>query len=431
MINDFVPLGRKKPKVIEPLPKSERPHLPSLEGLDLKEPDFKTPEEISREEDSTAVQHDDGTVAGHFPGPKKRRDWRKVIWPDGKWQRVGVSAAAILIMFGLGAGWTHFFHHTQPVQAAVTKPTVKKPLPPPKPITVPSTLTGLPVDPSVNNRPVTAVMIENSPDARPQSGLDQAGVVFEAIAEGGITRFLALFQDTQPNYIGPVRSSRPYYLQWELGFDAGYAHVGGSPEALQDIKNWHVRDLDQFYNSGAYERISSRYAPHNVYTSIAQLNQVETAKGYTSSKFTGFVRKPDAPSKTPDATSIDMTFSGYYYNTHYAYDATTNTYKRSEGGAAHMELKKDGSQVQIAPKVLVALVMPYSLESDGYHSDYQTIGSGPMTVFEDGTAVKGTWSKSAATSQFVFTDSNGQPLKLNAGQTWISALAATNDISYK
>ena len=96
-----------------------------------------------------------------------------------------------------------------------------------------------------------------------------------------------------------------------------------------------------------------------------------------------------------------------------------------------MELNKDGSEVQIAPKVLVALVMPYSLESDGYHSDYQTIGSGPMTVFEDGTAIQGTWSKSSATSQFVFTDSNGQPLKLNAGQTWISALAAASDVTYK
>ncbi|MCP5939883.1 DUF3048 domain-containing protein, partial [Klebsiella pneumoniae] len=86
----------------------------------------------------------------------------------------------------------------------------------PKPTTVANTLTGLQVAPDVNQRPVTGVMIENSTDARPQSGLDQAGVVFEAIAEGGITRFLALFQDTQPDYVGPVRSSRPYYVQWAL-----------------------------------------------------------------------------------------------------------------------------------------------------------------------------------------------------------------------
>src|SRR5262249_15833287 len=135
-----------------------------------------------------------------------------------------------------------------------------------------STLSGLPVDPAVNQRPVTGVMIENSVQARPQSGLNQAGVVFEAIAEGGITRFLALYQDTTPDNVGPIRSARPYYEQWALGFDAGYAHVGGSPEALNDIKAWGVRDLDQFYNSGSYHRISSREAPHNVYTGITTLN---------------------------------------------------------------------------------------------------------------------------------------------------------------
>src|SRR5581483_6348891 len=116
-----------------------------------------------------------------------------------------------------------------------------------QPTTVASTLTGLPVDPSVNKRQVTAVMIENSLDARPQSGLDQAGIVFEALAEGGVTRFMALFQDTQPDYIGPVRSARPYYIQWLLGYDAAYAHVGGSPDALNDITAWHVKDLNQFY----------------------------------------------------------------------------------------------------------------------------------------------------------------------------------------
>ena len=431
MIDDFRPAGRRKPKVIQPLPKPDRAPLPSLEGIDIKEPDFKAPEEVAKDNTPQAVQHDDGSIAGHFLPAKTKRRFH-IPLPHTKEQKIITGVCVIIVMFGAGFGWTKFFHHTKPVQAAVVKkPVVHKPTPPPQPTTVPSTLTGLPVDPSVNQRPVTAVMIENSPDARPQSGLDQAGVVFEAIAEGGITRFLALFQDTQPNYIGPVRSARPYYIQWELGFNAGYAHVGGSPEALQDIRSWGVRDLDQFYNSGAYERISNRYAPHNVYTSIAQLNQVETARGYTSSSFTGFVRKPDSPSKTPNATSIDMTFSGYYYNTHYDYDATTNTYKRSEGGAPHMELNKDGSQVQIAPKVLVALVMPYSHESDGYHSQYGTIGSGPMYVFEDGTVVQGTWSKSSATSQFVLTDQNNQPLKLNTGQTWVSALASTSDVSYK
>jgi hypothetical protein len=104
-------------------------------------------------------------------------------------------------------------------------------------------------------------MIENSPDARPQSGLQDAGVVVEAIAEGGITRFLTLFQESQPQYIGPVRSLRPYYIDFAAPFQAGIAHVGGSPEALSRVRNGSYRDLDQFFNSAYFSRISARPAP--------------------------------------------------------------------------------------------------------------------------------------------------------------------------
>jgi hypothetical protein len=301
----------------------------------------------------------------------------------------------------------------------------------PKPTTVASKLTGLQVDPAVNQRPVTGVMIENSLDARPQSGLDQAGVVFEAIAEGGITRFMALYQDTQPDYLGPVRSVRPYFLQWCMGFDCSLAHVGGSPEALQDVKNWGSKDLDQFFNAGAYHRISSRYAPHNMYTSMAQLNQLESAKGFGASNFEGFARKADAPSKTPNASSIDLAISGYYYNDHYDYDATTNSYKRSEGGQAHMSLHKDGSQVQITPKVVVAMVMQYGLEADDHHSQYNVVGSGTAYVFQDGTVTQGTWSKSDTKSPLKLTGADGQPIGLDAGQTWLTAMSAANEITYK
>lgn len=342
--------------------------------------------------------------------------------------------AGIAVLLTAGAASFLILQRYRPPVVHVPAPIIHKK--PPVPTTVPSTLTGLLVDPSVNDRPVTAVMIENSIDARPQSGLDQAGVVFEALAEGGVTRFMALYQDTSPDYIGPVRSARPYYLQWLLGFDAAYAHVGGSPDALSDINTWGVKDMNQFYNAGAYERISSRYAPHNVYTSIAQLNQVEAAKGYSKSNYTGFVRKPkETPSKTPTTTNIDIKFSGFYYDSHYDYDPTTNTYKRSESGAAHMELHKDGTQVQIAPKVVVAMIVPEqngALDSSGaYYADYAAIGSGQVLVFQDGIITPGTWSKTSNTSQITFTDSNGKPLALDPGQTWIAATPLASNVAYK
>lgn len=351
---------------------------------------------------------------------------------------------AVTAVLLIAAGTTAYVMTHRSVKPVANHIVVSKPKPK-APTTVASTLSGLPVDPSVNQRPVTGVMIENSLDARPQSGLDQASVVFEAVAEGGVTRFLALFQDTQPDYIGPVRSARPYYIQWCLSFDCSYAHVGGSPDGLADIKAWNVKNLDEFANAGAYHRISSRYAPHNVYTSTAALNQLETAKGYGASSFSGFSRKADQPykaavgtkaadSRTP-ATSIDFSLSGYYYNAHFDYDVTSNSYKRSEAGKPHMEVHSDGSQVQISPKVVIGMIVPMSqgaLDSSGaYYSNYQAVGSGKALIFQDGTVTTADWSKSDNTAALSFTDDAGKPFKLDAGQTWITAITDVSKATYK
>ncbi|HET7320013.1 MAG TPA: DUF3048 domain-containing protein, partial [Candidatus Saccharimonadales bacterium] len=375
MIDDFIRPERPK-KPAHPH-KQTSPATPNpLPASD--EPAFRTPEEVAANEPDVAP-----AAPRSFEPPieaqakQKRRFVPEWHWPPTKKQLI-IGAVVILVLGSGASAW--LLTRPSPVKVVATP---KKVIPKPKPVvptTVASTLSGLPVDPSVNQRPVTGVMIENSLDARPQSGLSQASVVFEAIAEGGITRFLALYQDTQPTNVGPIRSSRPYYLRWALGFDAGYAHVGGSPEALQDIKDWGVRDLDQFYNGGSYHRVSNRVAPHNVYTGIPTLVQLEATKGYASSSFTGFARKKEAPSKQPAVTSIDLSVSSALYSAHYDYNASTNSYKRSEGGSPHIDAE---TSAQIAPKVVIALVMPYSLESDGYHSSYQNIGSGAAYIFQD------------------------------------------------
>jgi hypothetical protein len=423
MDSDFKPAGR-------PAKSSKAEQT----DLDKTKNNFITPDQAAAEDDgrSDVIADESGAVNLDMPAgpekPKNSGNWKdklRLSWPPGKKEYITAAVIVVLIAAGV-AGYFLFIKKDKPadtVKVQKAKTSQQK-----KPTTVASTLSGLQVDPSVNQRPVTGVMIENSLDARPQSGLAQASVVFEAIAEGGITRFLALYQDTQPDNIGPVRSARPYYEQWVLGFDAGYAHVGGSPEALADIKAWGVRDLDQFYNSGAYHRIGSRAAPHNVYTSISALNQLETSKGYTSSNFNGFVRKPaETPAKVPAAKSINFDISGPLYNVHYDYSQATNSYNRSEGGAPHMDAD---SNTQISPKVVIAMVMPYSLEADGYHSDYNTIGSGPVYVFQDGAVITGTWSKTSNQSQFSFKDANGQTIPLDPGPTWLTALGSASDVGW-
>jgi len=356
----------------------------------------------------------------HFGIPKLRR----ANLSKKQWALVYIAAAILLVGGALGAYYL-YKHFTKQTPLSTQSQAVKHVA---KPTTVASRLTGLSTSPDLNNRPITGIMIENSPDARPQAGLIDAGVVYEAIAEGGITRFLALFEEAQPDYIGPVRSARPYYLDFVLPFQGSLAHVGGSPEGLADIKSLHVRDLDEFANSATYWRVTTRFAPHNVYTSSARLDSLEKSKGYSTSTFTGFPRKKDAPVKTPTVGSIDLSISGVLYNVHYDYDATTNSYKRSEGGKPHMDEK---SNKQLAPKVVIAPVMTYNLESDAKHSQYGDVGSGQVYIFQDGTVTKGTWSKASRTDQIVFKDAQGKAVALNAGQTWISLVSSASAVTYK
>jgi hypothetical protein len=339
-------------------------------------------------------------------------------------KKVLIVLAILLIIAALAGAFWFFKNKNKPVatnneQVIVEKKEVKK---------IISPLTGVELkDEQLTKRPVTALMIENSPDARPQSGLTEADIVYEAIAEGGVTRFMAVYQESQPNYIGPIRSARSYYIDYALAYQASYGHVGGSPQALQDIKDLGVRDIDQFFNADAYWRITERFAPHNMYTGFDKIDVLNKAKGFTASAFKGFERKEQVP-QTPTAKTIDLAISGPLYSPRFDYDATTNSYLRSQAGQPHTDAK---SGATISPKVVVALVVPNGNDSDGYHSTYATTGTGAVYVFQDGIVSEGTWSKTDRKSPLVLKDKNGLPMKLNAGQTWVSLVGASSDISYK
>lgn len=352
---------------------------------------------------------------------KKICNWYKDL---SKKQKILFVVVCVIALGGIGTGVALALRSPAPKPV----PVVKKQEPKkeaPKPTTEASRLTGVQVDPAINKRQVIGVMIENSPDARPQSGLTSAGIVFEAIAEGGITRFLALYQDTQPDYIGPVRSARPYYVDWVQGFDAPLAHAGGSGDALAKIKNDKVKDLN--HAEKYFNRVKSRYAPHNLYTSMAQLDAYAASKGFSGSTFDSIARKADKALATPTAKSIDLNISGFYYNPHYDYDAATNSYKRSMQGKPHTDEK---SGAQIAPKVVVANVMQFSIIDRDGHSGYNTVGSGKTYIFQDGGVTEGTWEKTSSKAQMTFKDANGAAITLNPGQTWITAVAGADRVKY-
>lgn len=324
---------------------------------------------------------------------------------------LGIILAAGLIAFSI--------LQEKPKEITVNKPAPTKQQAPEAP-KFHSPLTGKPVaDEAATKQAVTAIMLENSPDARPQSGLKDAGVVFEAIAEGGITRFLALYQQEKPGLIGPVRSVRLYYVQWAAPFNASIAHIGGSLFALNEVRNGKYRDIDQFFNAGTYWRASDRYAPHNVYTNFERLDKLNAAKGYTSSAFKGFKRKDASPSKKPNATKIDVAISGPLYNSGYLYDGKTNTYHRLQGGAPHTDREKG----QIAPTTIVVMnVNMHRVFEDGYREQITTVGNGKAHIFQDGVVTAGVWHKSSVNSQIMFTTPDGKEFPLNRGQTWITAI---------
>lgn len=355
----------------------------------------------------------------------KEHRWPHLIFKHAtKKERVIGSVLAVVILIGGGAGVYGINKSFNNRTDNVATPIAQKVDPPPQPTTEASRLTGVQIPPELNKRPVTGIMIENSPDARPQSGVKDAGIVFEAIAEGGITRFLTLFQESQPDYIGPVRSVRPYYVDLLLPFDAALAHAGGSAEGLAKVRALGVKDLDHGANAGAFRRVPDRYAPHNLYTSTAGLDAASAARGFTTSNFKSFPRKAEKPAAQVTARTIDIAMSSYLYNVRYDYNPASNSYDRSQGGRPHTDQR---SGQQLSPKTVVALVMGYSQK--GIYSVYQTTGTGKMYVFQDGTVQSGSWSKAGEREQFEFKDDGGNPLTLNAGQTWFTLVKTPGNVS--
>lgn len=411
------PFGsRKRPEETEP--ETDKPSARLEELFHNDEGSLGAQPERSTTTKRTDVQPAKKT-SDNKPGARHRfKELGMKLWPSTKKQWIAGSIIMVILIFAGSAGAFALYNHFKKPLPQEAAPVVQKEEPP-KPTTEASKLTGVMIDPELNKRPVTGIMIENSPDARPQAGLKDAGIVFEAIAEGGITRFLTLFQESQPDHIGPIRSVRPYYAELAAGFDASIVHAGGSAEGLARVSQLRLKDIDHGANGGAFQRVSNRYAPHNLYSSMAKLDEVSKNRGFNSSNFTSILRKEkEAASPTPTAKSIDFSVSGALYNPHYDYDAASNSYLRVMSGRPHTD---ERSGQQLAPKVVVGLVASYS--RNGIYSVYQTTGTGQVFVFQDGIVQKGTWTRSAVTDTFSFKDEAGQPLPLNAGQTWFTLVA--------
>lgn len=281
-------------------------------------------------------------------------------------------------------------------------------------------LSGLPTTKDLASMRPLAVMIENYyPDARPQSGLDKASLVYEAVAEGGITRFMAVFTSQKADIIGPIRSNREYYVKWAKGLGAIYVHCGGSPGGYRAISALGVDSIDEIGWSAGFWRSSDRRAPHNLYSSTEGLREQARIKGYaTATEYPPYQFKDDPPlAERPSSQSTTIDFSTAAYRVKYVYQRDSNSYLRYMGGEPHVDAVT-GKQL-VAKNVAVMYTRIWPLNDDENRMGIETEGTGSAVILQDGRAVPATWKRSSESEPLRFFDSNGQEIKLNRGQTWI------------
>lgn len=312
---------------------------------------------------------------------------------------------------------------------APTPTAAPTPTPAPTPVLVAAPLTGMPVLEEVARRHVIAVMVDDQRDARPQSGFSDASIVWHAPAEGGIPRYMLLFQEGEPPAVGPVRSARHYYIAWAAEWNAMYVHVGGSPLALRTLRSADGRgrlvyDADEFRWGGRYLwRIRERFAPHNVYTDHEALRALLGRVGARDGPVEGAWRfADDAPHwLRPEGGRIEVPYAAN--RVVYRYDRASNSYLRSVTGEAEQRDLTTGERV--APRNVVVLFVRFSPLRDGtdkHRLEADVVGSGTAYIASNGFTIKGTWRKASMTAPTLLYDADGEPVTLTRGQTFVQVV---------
>jgi hypothetical protein len=289
---------------------------------------------------------------------------------------------------------------------------------------------------AVTHRPIV-VMIDNHPNAYPQTGLDRAAVVYEALAEFGVTRFMAVYvPGITPDapQIGPIRSTRLYFGQWALDYYPLYVHAGGSPQGLELVENSdQLIDLEALKEANLhyFARSSERERPHNLYTSSTDLERAATdfdGDTYDHPEV-GFLFKPDAPAaQRPAEQRLDYFFLYQEDNAGWEYNPQSNGYLRLRRGRPARDAATE-KQLWAKDIVLIEVAEARIPGDDKGRIDQEVIGAGEARVFMDGVERAAKWRKPATESPLRFYDALGDEVRLNAGPVWIVALPSLENLT--
>ncbi len=287
--------------------------------------------------------------------------------------------------------------------------------------------TGLYIDKVIANRRPVAVVINNLHKAKPQSGIGQADIIYEVLAEGDITRLIAIFKDFNSEKIGPVRSTRHYFLDFALDNNAIFVHHGGSPQGYNELRRLGINNLDGMREANTFWRDSERIKKagmyeHSSYTSAENILRDSEAKGYkmensnTLSPFM-FYNEQTQPKDGISADEITIPFSDAY-TTVFKYDKEKSTYLKFQGEDKHID-EETGEQLEVSNVIIQNVDMHVISGDDAGRREVKLIGSGEGYIATGGKYTPIKWEKASEQSPTMWYDEFGYKLQLNKGKTWI------------
>ena len=333
--------------------------------------------------------------------------------------RHAVTPLAVVLLLGMVLAQPAGASGTSTTSTTTTQPTATTT---PSPVYV-DPLTGL-ADPRhlTQDRSALTIKIDNTPQAMPQYGVQEADVVYEEIVEGGITRLAAIFDSQLPSVVGPVRSVRR--TDREIVFPIGgiFAFSGGAEYALRSIATAPVKLYDESNSGPAMFRDPNRPVPHNLFANAELLMKKDGVPRPTRPLFTYLAAGQFAHG--PKVRSFTVGFEAGYAVT-YTWNPSTRRWDRSLFGS----LEKSANGVQLAPKNVIVMSVDYVGGVGVIDSYAQMIGSGPVEVFTGGVVQHGHWSRSNLYHRTVFTNDQGTVIKLAPGQTWVELLANTEQVT--
>jgi hypothetical protein len=410
-------------------------------------PDAKTPAAAAPPAGATATtEATAATVDGGADadgGGLRRRSRAHASGGWGSSRRLAlIGAGALVLLGGIGYGG-YVLASGKSANPSASRTTTTKPAPPTSvvPVTVPvrhvptCPLTDLPAPGGVvPQRPVLAVKVGNDPNARPQSGLQNADIVFDTLAEGGITRYIAVYQCGNSDAIGPIRSVRwdDWHILQMFGH-ADLAFVNGINPDIDTVAGlpW-ICDLDEFENSGAYYQNPDRYAPESTYSSTSAL-WAACPKGAAPSPIFQYSNKIPAGSGPMASTEINYSFEGdVIWRWSAANHAFLHFYRQESGIMPDVDAA--GQQLEAANVVIELVNIEYGPypESPGGTGDVeaQLTGRGTAYVLRGGRVEKGTWTHASWTTAPLLTSSDGKPMTLQPGNTWVEIVPVSDTITF-